>query len=270
VSDGLRRLAIDIAREAGDHVAAGRREALLAVDPRDQALGADTKSTSTDVVTRFDRASEALIAQRLREARPDDSLLGEEGATATGTSGISWLVDPIDGTTNFLYDLPGWAVSIAALDDLGAVAGAVYVPSSGETFSAARGQGAWLGDRLLHCGALTDPAQALLATGFAYLPDRRTFHARRVAALIGQVRDIRRLGAAAVDLCHVACGRVDAYFEEHLGPWDLAAGELVAREAGCRTGDFDGGPVRPAQVLVTNAALFEPLAAIIRAATPTD
>jgi myo-inositol-1(or 4)-monophosphatase len=257
-NDELRRLAIAVAREAGDMVATGRRGA---------QLHTTSKSSPTDMVTQFDTASEALVVRRLTEARPDDGLVGEEGSSTPGTSGISWLVDPIDGTTNFLYDLPGWAVSIAAVGAEGTLAGAVYVPSRGEVFSAARGDGAWLDDRPISCSTTTELAHALVATGFGYAPERRMAQAWRVAGMIGRVRDIRRLGAASVDLCHVACGRVDAYFEEGLGPWDLAAGELVAREAGCRSGDFHGGPVRPAEALVAPPALFDDLAALVRDAT---
>jgi myo-inositol-1(or 4)-monophosphatase len=257
----LRDLAATIAREAGDMVAAGRRNSSLLTG---------TKSSPTDMVTQFDRESELLIVERLREHRPDDAVIGEEGTDSGGTSGVWWLVDPIDGTTNFLYDLPGYAVSIAAVDAEGTIAGAVYVPSSGELFSAARGLGALLGDRPIHCSPAVELSHALVATGFSYQPERRGSQAERVSRLIPFVRDIRRFGAAAVDLCHVACGRVDAYFEEYLGPWDLAAGELIAREAGCRTGDFSGHPVRPEQVLACSSDLFESLAELIReASTPT-
>jgi len=257
----LRDLAAIVAREAGDMVAEGRR--------RDE-LETDTKSSATDMVTQFDRASERLIAARLTAARPDDALVGEEGTSTPGTSGISWLVDPIDGTTNFLFGLPGYAVSIAATDASGTLAGAVYVPRTGDMFVAARGHGAHLrdvhGERRLRCNDATDLASALVATGFSYLPERRSAQAARLARVIHQVRDVRRMGAAAVDLCHVAAGRIDAYYEEHLGPWDLAAGELIAREAGARSGDFHGGPVRPDEVLVAAPGLFDAISAAILAA----
>jgi myo-inositol-1(or 4)-monophosphatase len=256
-SADLLALACSLARAAGSMAAEGRRGGVPA---------GDTKSTATDMVTEFDRASERLIVEGLRAARPGDGLIGEEGSSHEGTSGIDWLVDPIDGTTNFLYDLPGWAVSIAAADRDGALVGAVYVPALDEMFAARRGAGATCNDRPLRCGTLASPATALVATGFSYSPERRGRHAARLAHVLPQVRDIRRFGAASVDLCHVAAGRVDAYVEEFLGPWDLAAGELIAREAGCRTGDLDGGPARPAQVLVANPALFEPLAALLREA----
>ncbi len=226
----------------------------------------ETKSSATDMVTEFDKASERLIVQGLLAARPDDGLIGEEGSSIDGTSGIDWLIDPIDGTTNFLYDLPGWAVSIAAADAEGALVGAVYVPALDEMFAARRGGGATLNGRPIRCGSVAEPATALLATGFSYVPERRAQQAARLVHVLPHVRDIRRLGAASVDLCHAAAGRVDAYVEDWLGPWDLAAGELIAREAGCRSGDLDGARARPQQVLVANPALFEPLAALLRAA----
>lgn len=250
----LRELATELARCAGALVLAARRQGIIS---------ADTKASATDIVTEHDRASEQLIVSALRMARADDAIVGEEGTSDEGTSGIHWLIDPIDGTTNFLYGLPGYAVSIAAADSLGTVAGAVYVPATDELFSAARGQGATLNGEPIHCSSTTSVGQALLATGFSYHPDLRRAHMRRLQHIIGEVRDIRRLGAAAPDLCYVAAGRLDAFFEEHLGPWDLAAGELVAREAGCLSGDLAGGPVRPAQVLVANPVLFEPIRALI-------
>ena len=257
----LRDLAVAIAREAGDMAAAGRRSGNLAIE---------TKSTATDVVTEWDRASEALIVRRIRESRPDDGIVGEEGTSTSGTSGVSWLVDPIDGTTNFLYDLPGWNVSIAALDATGAIAGAVYVPRFGELFSAGRGLGARLDDtcgtRVLSCSAASSLSTALVATGFSYQPERRTIQAQRVAKLMHEIRDIRRSGAAATDLCSVAAGRVDVYFEEWLGPWDLAAGELIAREAGCRSGDFSGATVRPSEVLVASPGVFDAMSDLLQRA----
>lgn len=250
----LLALAEQLARAAGDLVADGRRHGIASLS---------TKSSHTDPVTEFDRASERLIVDRLLTARPHDSIVGEEGTATAGTSGVRWLIDPIDGTTNFLYDLPGYAVSIAAADDDGTLAGAVYVPAFGELFAAARGAGATLNGTPIRCGTATDPASALVGTGFSYLADRRERQAQRLGRMMPHIRDIRRLGAAAVDLCLVACGRLDVYFEEHLGPWDLAAGELIAREAGCRSGDFTGGAVRHDEVLVCNPALFEAMAALV-------
>jgi myo-inositol-1(or 4)-monophosphatase len=257
IGDELREVATSLALRAGALILEGRRVGVGA---------ADTKSTATDLVTKFDRASEQLIVGALRESRPDDGIVGEEGTSVAGTSGVDWLIDPIDGTTNFFYGLPGYAVSIAARDAQGALAGAVFVPATNELFSAARSAGATLNGAPIHCSTTESLSQALLATGFSYHPDLRRVHMRRLQHLIAEVRDIRRLGAAAVDLCYVAAGRVDAYFEEHLGPWDLAAGELIAREAGCISGDLNGDAVRPSQVLVANPTLFTPLRVLINRA----
>jgi myo-inositol-1(or 4)-monophosphatase len=253
--DELLGLASSLATSAGHMVRDGR-----AADGISTAV---TKSSTTDVVTEFDRASEALIVGGILAARPHDGIIGEEGTDTEGTSGISWLIDPIDGTTNFLYGLPGYAVSIAARSAEGTEVGVVFVPATDELFTAVRGGGAQLNGRPIGCGTTSDLSLTLVATGFSYLPDRRRAQAQRVAVLLPQVRDIRRFGAAAVDLCFAAAGRVDVYFEEWLGPWDLAAGELIAREAGCRTGAIDGGSVRPASVLVANPALFEKMQQLI-------
>ena len=245
----LVHLAESLARSAGTMARDGRADHGVSA--------ATTKSSATDVVTEYDRASETLIVDGIRAARPDDAIIGEEGTDTEGTSGVHWLIDPIDGTTNFLYGLPGWAVSIAACDDDGGLAAAVYVPATDEMFTATRGGGARLNGTPIRCSTTSDLALALVATGFSYQPQRRAVQAARLTALLPRVRDIRRMGAAATDLCSVAAGRLDAYFEEHLGPWDLAAGELIAREAGCAVGSIDGGPVRPASVFVSNPLLFD-------------
>ena len=205
---------------------------------------ADTKSSLADVVTAADREAELLITQALREARADDGLLGEEGASITGTSGVTWVVDPIDGTVNYLYDLPSYAVSIAAtVEDHGpgatsdgrrAVTGAVYVPALDELFEAHEGGGARMNGREILASKATELSLALVATGFGYTVERREEQSEVVRQLIPRVRDIRRMGAAAVDLCNLAAGRLDAYYERGLQPWDYAAGVLIAREAGAR------------------------------------
>jgi myo-inositol-1(or 4)-monophosphatase len=218
------------------------------------------------MVTEFDRRGEELIVGELRRRRPHDAIVGEEGANHAGTSGITWYIDPIDGTTSFLYDLPTWCVSVGARDEHGPLAGAVYVPPLDEMFWAVRGEGAYLGDSSIRCNTDVDISRALCATGFSYGAAFRTVQMRRVAEFIDKIRDIRRSGAAAVDLCFVACGRVDAYFEENLHPWDLAAGELIAREAGALSGDYSGGPVRPAEVLVAVPSVFAPLSELLVAA----
>jgi myo-inositol-1(or 4)-monophosphatase len=255
----LLALAASLAREAGVMVRAGRARGIVETD---------TKSSSTDMVTEFDRASERLIVGRILDARPNDGLIGEEGASTPGTSGVTWLIDPIDGTTNFLYGLPGYAVSIAAASAEGTLAGAVYIPATDELFTATRNGGAFLDGTPIHCSTTTSLAHALVGTGFSYLAERRVAQGRRIAGILPQVRDIRRLGAAAPDLCYVAAGRLDAYFEQNLGPWDLAAGALIATEAGCRLGGYDGSPVTPAEVLAANPALFPAMVQLLADTNP--
>ena len=199
---------------------------------------ASTKSSSVDVVTEVDRESEALLYGRLAELRPGDGFLGEEGQVQESSSGITWVVDPIDGTVNFLYDIPHYAVSIAAVSgppipgQWQVEAGAILNPVTGELFHAARGEGSFLGDRRLQIGPPPEFSQALLGTGFGYSTAVRAEQARLMAALIPEVRDIRRAGAASLDFAYVAAGRVDVYFERTLSPWDHAAGELIVTEAG--------------------------------------
>jgi myo-inositol-1(or 4)-monophosphatase len=249
----LGALACRLAVEAGDAALAGRRTASL------PALTPGTKSTATDLVTAYDKAAEALIVAGITATRPADGIVGEEGTNRDGTSGVSWFIDPIDGTTNFVYDLPMWSTSVAAGDADGMLVGAVYLPALGELFAATRGGGATLDGRPIHCSDRADLALALVATGFGYEPARRRRQGAIVADLIGSVRDIRRLGSAAIDLCYVAAGRYDAYFETGLNAWDAAAGELIAREAGCRTGDHRGGPPVPDELLVAAPAIFDDL-----------
>ena len=252
-------LASRLAVAAGEFVLEGRSHGVKS---------ASSKSSATDVVTEFDRASERMIVETLRAERPDDALVGEEGTNSAGASGVGWLIDPIDGTTNFLYDLPGYAISIAAVTDEGTLAGAVYLPVTHELFTAVAGQGALLNGTPIRCGNTATLDKALVATGFSYLVDRRRDQGQRFAALIPKVRDIRRLGAASTDLCYVACGRLDAYYEQWLGPWDWAAGELIAREAGCRTGRFDGGPLGQSEVLAANPALFDRMVELLAVTEP--
>jgi myo-inositol-1(or 4)-monophosphatase len=245
----LASLAREVARAAGRH----------ALELRRLGVRVSTKSTATDMVTDADRATEALIVERLLTARPHDGVVGEEGGERAGSSGVRWVIDPIDGTTNFVYDLPGWAVSIAAEVDGAVVAGAVVVPNLDAEFHAAVGQGAWLGDRRLELPPPPSIDQALIGTGFGYAAEDRAWQGELVARLLPRVRDIRRYGAAAVDLCLVAAGRLDAYFEFGLQPWDLAAGGLIAAEAGARLGTSTGEAVRPGDVVACHPDLFRPL-----------
>jgi myo-inositol-1(or 4)-monophosphatase len=226
-------------------------------------LRVGTKSSATDMVTEVDREVERLIVDGILTARPDDGILGEEGADVAGTSGYRWIVDPIDGTTNYLYGHPGFAVSIACERDGEVVVGVVNDPLHRDVFAATRGGGATRNGESIRCSEETEIAHALVATGFAYEAERRREQGAVIARIIGEIRDIRRMGAAAVDLCSVACGRVDAYFERGLNPWDLAAGELIASEAGAEISAIEGGPARPGSVLAAPPALVEPLRALL-------
>ena len=208
---------------------------------RPERLEVESKTTPTDVVTQMDAAAERLLIDILLGASPDDSVLGEEGGSRTGTSDVRWVIDPLDGTVNYLYDLPGWAVSVAAERDGVVVAGAVEIPSWGESFSARRGAGAFRNGTAVNVSQCAHLGAALVGTGFAYDADRRRDQAAAVAKMLPRVRDIRRFGAAAADLCAVACGRLDAYAERGLQPWDHAAGALIAAEAGAQV-LVDGEP----------------------------
>jgi myo-inositol-1(or 4)-monophosphatase len=230
-ADALCRLATAVAEETA---------ALLRDGLGRTRLEVHTKSTGTDMVTEMDRAAEALIVERLLGARPDDGLLGEEGTDRPGTSGVRWVFDPLDGTTNYLYELPGFAVSIAAELDGRVVAGVVHDVVRDEGFAATLGGGATRDGVAIGVSDASDLGLALVATGFSYDPARRARQADVLTHVLPVVRDIRRFGAAAVDLCSVACGRVDAYYERGLAPWDLAAGGLIAAEAGAIVSDFAG------------------------------
>lgn len=220
----LRRLATDIATEAGSMLLAGLHDVRTDIT---------TKSTGTDMVSEMDRASEDLIVSRIVAARPDDAIVGEEGADRSGSSGVRWVIDPLDGTTNYLYRLPGWNVSVGVEVGGEPAIGAVVVPSHGDTFSAATGHGATCNGAPLHLPARAVPlAESLVGTGFSYEPEIRVRQAGFLADLVPKVRDVRRVGAAAADLCAVAAGRLDAYYESGLAPWDRCAGTVVAREAG--------------------------------------
>lgn len=238
----LREIAEQLARTAGLNARQGRASG---------ALGTETKSTPVDMVTVFDKDNERIIIEGLNRLRPNDGIIGEEGASTESTTGITWHVDPIDGTTNFVFDIPTWAVSIGAVDKDGPLAGAVFVAGIDEMYSASRGNGATRNGSPISVRDNPDLGSALVATGFSYDADKRIAHATRLTKMIGHVRDIRRFGAAAVDLCFVACGRYDAYFEEGLHSWDLVAGQIIAQEAGALVTDWMGSDVRPQQVLAS-------------------
>lgn len=235
--DELRNIASDIAREAGEFA---RTMRLSGVDIAGQ------KSSSVDIVTKADQATERLIRERIAALRPHDAIFGEEGATTSGTSGLTWVVDPIDGTVNYLYGFPAWGVSIAVVEGdpdpatWTPLAGAVANASTAELFSAAQGLGATCNDRVLSVSSTTDLATSLVSTGFAYSAEVRAHQGEMMHVILPRVRDIRRIGACSLDLCDLASGRVDAYFEQTLSPWDHAAGALIAREAGAIITGFPG------------------------------
>jgi myo-inositol-1(or 4)-monophosphatase len=196
------------------------------------ASGVDHKSSQTDPVSDADRDAEALIVGLLRDERPGDGVLGEEGAGATGASGLEWVVDPLDGTVNFLYGIPQWAVSIACREAGDTLVAVVHDPLHGETFAAARGQACTLNGRPLRIGAPPPLARALVATGFSYVAAERQLQTALFARVLPCARDVRRAGSAALDLAWVAAGRLDAFYEHGLAEWDHAAGDLLVSEAG--------------------------------------
>jgi myo-inositol-1(or 4)-monophosphatase len=251
----LRTLAERIAREAGDLAAAGR----------ERGIEVSSKSTATDMVTQWDRAAESVILEGLALARPDDAVVGEEGGSRPGTTGLEWHVDPVDGTTNFLYGIPAWAVSVGVLDADGPVAGAVWIPPLGEMFSAHRGGGATRNGEPVRASGCTNLALALVGTGFGYDPAVRERQVRDLVPVMPRIRDIRRFGAASVDLCMVACGRTDAYMERGLQSWDLAAGWIIAVEAGAVVTAIDGGAVRPESVLAAAPGIHGAMVGLLSA-----
>ena len=267
-AEALLRIAVAAAGEAGRLLASWRG------DERPEVV--ETKSSPTDVVTEMDRRSEALITSLIRAHRPGDAVLGEEGGQTAGAEGrpavasdggrpgrVRWVVDPLDGTVNYLYGLFDWAVSIAAEVDGTVVAGVVEVPRHGETFTAVAGQGAWLhrgeARMALRCTSGVPLGQALVGTGFGYDSGRRRVQGEVIAALLPYVRDIRRGGSASVDLCSVAAGRLDAFFERGLNYWDFAAGGLIAREAGAAVGGLAGQAESTSMAVAAGPGLYQQL-----------
>lgn len=259
-TDFLATLVREIATEAAGAALAGRGDGVEVVA---------SKSTSVDVVTQVDRDVEQLIRSRIAQARPDDGFYGEESGAEAGTSGYTWLVDPIDGTVNFLYGLPHWCTSVAVVEGppepgrWRAVAGCVVAPVLGETFWAAAGRGAHLGPERLSITDVPDLEHSLVETGFGYAAAERARQGGIVAELLPRVRDIRRIGSAALALCAVAAGRVDAYFEANLNPWDFAAGALIAAEAGARVTGLQGEPPGARMVLAAPPSLVTDLESLI-------
>lgn len=234
----------------------GKETGALLMD-RPDALEVDTKSTAIDVVTQMDIRAEAYIVQELMAARPNDGIIGEEGADRTGTSGINWVIDPIDGTVDYLYNLPGWNVSIAAKDEHGSLVGVVTAPSINSTWWAIRGLGAFHNGISISCNEPVPFNRALVGTGFQYDVAHRGPQIDHVSRMLPLVRDIRRNGAAAVDLCHVAMGSLDGYYEHGLKEWDWAAAGLIAQEAGARFGLYGQAPYM--MTLAAGPTLFSEL-----------
>jgi myo-inositol-1(or 4)-monophosphatase len=249
----LAELAVALAEGAGRLVQEGRHGGL--------AVG--NKSTATDLVTEVDRRAERWLVEHILARRPEDGILGEEGGERPGRSGVRWVLDPIDGTVNFVRGLPHYAVSVAVEVDGAVVAGAVCNPAVGETFRAWRGGGAYLGATRLTGPAATALATAVIGTGFGYAAAHRGRQAEVLAPLLPRIADIRRFGAAALDICSVAAGRLDGFFEAALNVWDYAAAALVATEAGCVTSGLHGRPASSQLFAVAGpdlaAALFRAL-----------
>ena len=272
---------LDLACEVA--VAAGRL--LIGSGGRPEVVA--TKSSPTDVVTEADQAAEALIRDLITEKRPGDRILGEEGGETGsrggtgGRSDVRWIVDPLDGTVNYLYGLPDWAVSVAAEVDGTVVAGAVFVPRRDELYSARLGHGAWLSSGALDwrgedtgspvrlaCNRDVPLAQALVATGFGYAAGRRQVQGDVLRAVLPRVRDIRRGGSAAVDLCSVASGTVDAYYERGVNLWDIAAGGLIAAEAGAQVTGLHGRAPSPSMTLAAPPPLLGELHDLLASTDP--
>jgi myo-inositol-1(or 4)-monophosphatase len=265
----LAELARAVAEEAGD----------LLLQQHGGVRVVATKSSPTDVVTEMDRAAEELIRKRILDTRPGDAILGEEGGQ-TGDGTVRWIVDPLDGTVNYLYGLPDWSVSIAAEVGGTVTAGVVCAPLRRATYVGTLGGGAWLhsawqpAPRRLACTSGVPLARALVGTGFSYAAGERAAQGGVVAQLVPRVRDIRRAGSAALDLCSVAAGLLDAFYEAGLHAWDGAAGGLIAREAGAEVGGLRGQPAGEAMTLAAGPGLFaelhDALAALTAAADRAD
>jgi len=247
----LLQLAEDIALKAGK---------LLMKRPSNFEL--DQKSGVLDFATQMDHESEKLIVEAILNSRPDDGIIGEEGANREGTSGYTWVIDPIDGTVNYLYGIPGWCISIAIKDDAGGLVGVVHAPTLQKTWKAIRGQGAFCNNVPIKCNNPVSLDRALIATGFAYGIERRKPQADFIASLLPKIRDLRRIGACAVDICMAASGSVDAHFEAGVNEWDYAAAGLIAQEAGARFAHIKGiWGGEKYFVLTAGPSLFETLAA---------
>lgn len=258
--DELLNVAAEVATKGAELARAKRREGVSI---------AASKSSETDIVTYADQLTQSFIRDCILDARPQDSFFGEEGHAVAGTTGLTWVVDPIDGTVNYLYDIPWWAVSIAVVEGdpdpatWTALAGAVATPDLDELFTATNGGGSYRNKHRLTVNQETRLEFALVGTGFAYGRDLRAHQGRVAAAMLPRVRDLRRMGACSLDLCSVASGRLDAFYERDTSPWDHAAGSLIAREAGARVGGYGGEAESKRILIATNEHLYPQLEAAL-------
>lgn len=256
-----------------EHVATAAATQALAWR-RDGVTVTGLKSTPTDVVTWADQQTEAYLREEIARARPGDGFLGEEDDSVASTTGLTWVIDPIDGTVNYLYDIPAWAVSVAVVEGdpepatWRTLAACVVNPAIHEVYAASAGGGATLNNRVLQVTPRTDLSAALIATGFGYDAQWRQEQAAVLARVIGSVRDVRRIGAASLDLCGVAVGRLDGYYESGLQPWDHAGGALIAREAGAVVSGAraDSAPDR-GLVVAANPGLIEAFRELVSSAS---
>jgi myo-inositol-1(or 4)-monophosphatase len=252
----LLELSVELAREAGG----------LQKTRTQGQIRVETKSSATDLVSEVDRESERAIVERLSAVRPDDAILAEEGTLRAGTSGVRWVIDPLDGTTNYLYGYPAFAVSIAVELDGQARIGTVYDSSAGCCYTALRGFGAFCEDRPLKVREQSDLARSVVATGFSYDARQRELQGEVLGAVLCRVSDIRRSGSAALDLCHVAAGHLDAYWELDNGPWDYGAGSVIAREAGAQVLFAPAAHGRGPAVVAANSSLMPSLLVLLQEA----
>jgi myo-inositol-1(or 4)-monophosphatase len=250
---------LDVAREAA--WAAGAL--LLERFEAGRAGSVATKSSPTDPVSEADRAAEEAIRGVLAARRPDDAVVGEEGLDVTGSSGLRWVVDPLDGTVNFLYGLPAWTVTLACQDDSGTLAGVVFDPVRGETFAATADGPATVNEAPVRPSSVSELSQALVATGFGYDAERRVVQGAVAVRVLGAARDLRRIGSAAMDLAWTACGRLDAFYERGLNPWDAAAGMLICARAGLEVRSLRPADGLPGGVLAAPAAFVGELEALV-------
>lgn len=222
------------------------------------------KSSRSDMVTEVDKATELLIRELILAARPDDSIIGEEGDDLNGSSEVQWIVDPIDGTTNFVYGIPCYAVSIAVRIAGVTSAATVFDIPNQEIFTAALGQGSKCNGKSIAVSQTANLSDALIGTGFSYDPDRRIRQSLTLSRIVSRIRDVRRAGAASVDLCWVACGRLDGFYEQALFPWDFAAAELIVKEAGGVVGNTSGIGASRTMTIAANSNIFNELQSMLK------